>query len=995
MRRLTLCLSLSCALSAAPPRVVVFAPPGFPAVDSPGAPVETLARQCPELEVQQAESPTRLGALLDQRPSVLVLPHGSAFPVDAFEAIRAHLERGGHLVNVGGAPFQQPVRQKGQTWVLGPAQPTFARAFLLGPAERLSTQGLGEPVPVADTGWTATLPRPAHTWALTVRFGTRKEALAEEAPDAPRDALLRPLVHLSDGTFPRACAVQEVDRLRGPGAGGRWVLATHDGPVSPEALAALVRRALQGPRELEATPLPACVEPGEAPGIRVWLHRPGAMNPPEAARVRLLRDGTRLSEETLPLLGGATSAFAELRLKPRRPLSPGLYTVEVEADGLRERSGFWVKDGQLLSSGSPLTVSRDWLRLDGRVHPVTGTTYMDSRVHRRFLFQPNPHRWDQDFRQMQRVGVNLVRTGLWAYWNRLMTGPGTLDDGALRALDAFVLTAARHRVHLCFTFFAFLPPAFGGENPYLDPKALEAQEALLAQVAARYRGCPWIHYDLINEPSWSTPETLWTNRPMGDRFEREAWEAWVQTRHGLDVPHLRTLWRDSSPDVLGLPTPSELNTAPVKELRRPRKTRDFRHFTHEAFAAWAGRMREVLRQAGRSPLVTVGQDEAGLNASPAIQLMAERLDYTAIHDWWLNDDLLWDHVTAKVPERPLLVNETGLMRLEDVDGWPWRTPEEAARLLERKVALALMGRAAGTVQWIWNINPYQALDNEAVIGAFRPDGTAKAELRVLQTFARFLAQAAPHLDDFQPDPVVVVIPHSRMLMGRPQPFDGVRKVLRTLSERFGIVPTALSELRLTATRLKAARLVLVPSPEWLEPAAVRALREAAAVGTRVVVTGAFEGDPYGQPMSDWTSETLPLAFREPCPWLPEGWVTFDGQLNEKLRRGTGRPTAIDPGATFEPLPLELAREEGALIGLLRAALEAAAIPVHTRGEPLLSRVLDTSRVALVVAVNETRQPQVRTFRIGTRDLRLDIPAGRSRCLVVDRNTGFTLAELEP
>src|SRR4029079_11504106 len=101
---------------------------------------------------------------------------------------------------------------------------------------------------------------------------------------------------------------------------------------------------------------------------------------------------------------------------------------------------------------------------------------------------------------------------------------------------------------------------------------------------------------------------------------------------------------------------------------------------------------------------------------------------------------------------PNLHQETGLMRLEDIDGIPWRTPEDAALLLERKLGYAFAGRGAGVVEWVWNVNPYMPLDEEATIGLIRPDGTAKPELDVMSRFAAFFARAAPRLDDFEPDP---------------------------------------------------------------------------------------------------------------------------------------------------------------------------------------------------------------------------------------------------
>src|SRR5262249_36863395 len=155
--------------------------------------------------------------------------------------------------------------------------------------------------------------------------------------------------------------------------------------------------------------------------------------------------------------------------------------------------------------------------------------------------------------------------------------------------------------------------------------------------------------------------------------------------------------------------------------------------------------------------------------------------------WWKNDDLLWDGVLTKVVGKPSLHQETGLMRLEDLDGMPWRTPEDAARLLERKLGYAFAGRGAGVVEWVWNVNPYMPLDEETTIGLFRPDGTAKPELDTVERFARFFQTAAPYLGDFEPDPVVLVIPHARAFLGMSGYLDATKPVVRILAERFGVV----------------------------------------------------------------------------------------------------------------------------------------------------------------------------------------------------------------
>jgi hypothetical protein len=693
-------------------------------------------------------------------------------------------------------------------------------------------------------------------------------------------------------------------------------------------------------------------------------------------------------------------------VRPARPLPPGLYRTEVRLDAPWSprvaTAGFWVKDERLLASAPPLTASRDWLRRGGRVFPVAGTTYMASDVHRKFLFEPDPAAWNADFREMARSGVNFVRTGLWSGWSRAMLDPGAVDEGVLRALDAYVLTAARHDVVVCFTFFSFLPPAYGGANPYLDPRALDGQRELLAAVARRFRGVGWVHYDLINEPTYGPREALWGHAPIGDPHERRAWREWVASRHGGDPARLRDLWRDAGEDgdLLGVPRRDETGPFPVREGRRPRKARDFLLFAQDAVSRWAAHLRAALRAAGGEALVTLGQDEGGTWIRPSQQLHAPALDYTAIHAWWRNDDLLSTGVLAKVPEKPCLHQEAGLMRLEDEDGTPWRSPEEAARALERKFALGVAARGAGVVEWAWNVNPYMPIDNESVIGFVRPDGTAKPELRALTELAAFFRAAAPHLDDFEPDPVVAVIPHTRLFLGRPGELDGVRELIRVLAERLGVVPTALSDLALTPERLAGAKLVILPSAEAIDDGAARALLAATRAGTKLLVTGAVTGDGYGLETEALRALGIVDAGRavrrsEPTPWGASpgqtSWATFDRNLGEGLRR-SGRPplTSLEGAVWHEPLPLDRARESEPLVALLRAVLAAAGVETSPSDQPVTARVLRAPRAALVVCVNETAADARRRVTAFGRTLEVPVAAGRARLVLVDR-AGAVLA----
>jgi hypothetical protein len=997
-------------------RAALFRAPGFPTTDAPPIADAVLGGALAGLPVDTLGSVGELTAELRlARFDVLILPYGSAFPLGAWTAIRAFVERGGGLVILGGAPFHQPVLEAGKAFVLGVRQPTFAHELLVGPAEPWSwaaDEGVLGPLrsaPVEAAGWRVNLPPADTVQELTVRLATRKDLPQEHGSEGYRDAVLRPLVHVTDAAgLARACPLLEIDRLRGDAAGARWVFATSDAALDAPSIRAIVERALEGAVELDAGPVHASVDPGEVPLVRVALRRPfvrqGEQVPVRAEVVVRDDRGREIQRGSVELVGQPVARHGVFAVDAPTALAPGLYQVEVTAPDAPWRpnavvTGFWVRDEALLAAGAALTASRDWLRRGGEVFPVIGTTYMASDVHRKFLFEPDPHVWDRDFAQMEKLGINFVRTGLWTAWSRAMLNSGAVDEGFLRAMDAYVLTAARHGILVNFTFFAFQPLWFGGSNPYLDPRSLEGQRELLTLVARRFRGVPWVHWDLINEPSYAPADALWTNRPVGDPYEARAWKAWVLARHGEDTARLRDRWQDPEANLFGLPRPDELQYSAIRESRRPRKGRDFVLFSQDVVTNWARTLRSILREVGGDVLVTLGQDEGGTYTRSAQQLHAEAVDYTGVHPWWRNDDILATGVLTKVPEKPNLFQETGLMRLEDLDGWPWRVPEIAAQALERKFAYAFGSRAGGFVQWAWNINPYQPIDNESVIGFFRPDGTAKPEIRALSDLAEFFKRAAPELDDFEVAPVVAVIPHSSLFMGRPGGAEGYKRMIRVLAERFGVVPQGISELRLTADRLASARLILVPSPLVLEDSAAAALLEASRTGSRVLVTGVVTGNPYGvesAPLAELAivDRGRPVELRERTPWGggSGGWATFANDAREGMRRSLRPPLdSLEGRVWHEPLPLEFASEEEPLTALLGAALETAGVLTHPSDVRVAASVRFAPKSVLAVVVNETAEDAWRRLRIEGATFEIPVTAGRSRLILFERGSGRILA----
>jgi len=520
-------------------------------------------------------------------------------------------------------------------------------------------------------------------------------------------------------------------------------------------------------------------------------------------------------------------------------------------------------------------------------------------------------------------------------------------------------------------------------------------------VARRYRGVGWVHWDLINEPSYAPPSGVWRNLPIGDEHEGRAWREWVKAKHGDDPLLLRDLWRDSGDGLLGVPAPEEIGYSFLRENRRPRKVRDFFEFTQVAAARWAATLRDVLKAAGGDVLVTLGQDEGGTGTRPAQLLHADSVDYTAVHTWWGNDDLLWDGFMTKALDKANVHQETGLMSLHDPDGAPWRTPKAAAELVDRKFAYAFAGRGAGVIQWAWNINPYQPIDNEATIGFNRPDGTAKLESDAAPAFGEFLAKAAPFLDDFAPESVAVVVPYARLFSGRPGGIDHTKRLVRHLAERHGVVPQALPDVRLTADQLRGVKLAIVPAPEMLDEPAAAALLAASRAGTKVLVTGPVEGDSYGRETPSLRAlgllgEGRPVALRETTAWgaLPgkAEWVTFENLAQHWLRRGTKASPATLAGSVWhEPLPLDFAREAAPLEALVAAALKAAGVATHPDDGAVATRVMVAPKAVLVVCVNEGPAAVRRRVVVEGQPVAIPVEAFRSRLALFEKGTARLLA----
>lgn len=906
---------------------VLFADPNFPKVD--------VANLAPIGGAIEARSVADLTAAL-QPGRVFVWRHGSAFPDELWEPLTRFLDSGGSMLYLGGSPFERGASREGERWQTGPRTVAMLRALQLNQQYRVSV-GEGARIAPARTpgggGYRDTrdgaggrasagafdrvLSEDRFVAVLEPRLCNTKDFPDEDGSPGARDAVVRPLAHVYSKTratvardgaspgaggntaaggespadeygdeYPLAAAAIAIDHLRGRWAGGRWVFWLLGEPPTDVELRVLLAEAARPALDFRVDPTFGCFHAGEQPSVVLRLHRPRAGDVREyRVRLRVTRDGAEVGAVDDVVLRAGEHGDARVALGS--DASPGLYRVRASADELPEvESGFWVFDEALFRSGDALTLDEYTLRRNGVPEPVVGTTVMSATVHRDFLFEPNAAVWDDTFAELRAAKLNLVRTGVWSGFRKIMLDPGVVDEAWLRAFEAYYLTARKHGIPVLFTFFAFLPEAFGGDNPYFDPRALEAQRAYVSAVARRFADAREMLWDLINEPSFSSPKHLWLCRPHGDEFERRAFEAWLEKRFapkvqvtvradtgsvilgGFDPPNdwrtvVRQRWRLSPDELISLPTPDDFGDRAVFGASRPYRAADYVLFAQESFADWARAMSGAIRAAGSPAPMTVGQDEGGALLRPGPLFHHDAVDFTSMHTWWFNDALLWDALMARAPGKPLLVSETGVMQREHLSGEAHRTPADAARLLSRKIGYAFAGRAFGVVQWCYDVNPYMASDNEVAIGLRRVDGSYKPEHRVLRDFAAFVACHRERFADPRPPEVVLISPSWDVFSPRDHATAATRRAVDVLVRELGVAVQVVAE-PCAARDLGSPRVIVLPANRGVSDATWAAIEERVRAGATLLCDGWFECDETGVSARRIARGRRPLTLAEPA-----------------------------------------------------------------------------------------------------------------------------------
>ncbi|MFD2615663.1 beta-galactosidase [Paenibacillus gansuensis] len=915
------------------PSLIVFYDPTFPLAEGQHIESGQLAgfRVAGALELAEALRTAECGCFINM--------HAPYFPKAAWADIASFLQRGGGLISMGGAPFKRPVREENGTWIVEAEQTAYHQELYIHEALRVNRGPIER--------WAASeeislfsgkehLFELSDTWNLVPHVVKTSDLPDQMGSAGPMDAQIYPLLKgvSSTGRIVAAPAVLW-EYTKGTYTGGRWLfLHLPAGPAFWEqggaaALREWAEYCAAGVTELWIKPNYASYEPGERGLLTLQKERTSRRGEERGEEESWVFDfSIRYGESSEPLWTyrletKVQSYLTILRIPLPFEIESGFYRVVCVTDGpggvkRTLRQGFWGMDREMLQQGSPVKAGRDYFEKEGRPLPVVGMTYMTSDVARKFLFLPNVEVWDRDMAQMKRAGINWIRTGIWTAYRNIMQVDGHVSEEVLRAIDAFISTAKKHDLQVTFTFFSFTPETWEGENPYLDPRSIAAQKRFIRSIISRHRQTANVDWDLINEPSMFDPPRIFSNGPRSarDPYERRAFSSWLKQRHGT-VEKLQELWNmtpQQLPDFESAlpPEPEEINFD-VQDMHQAKKgTRwlDYTLFSMDMHNSWASELYKEIKSAAPDHMVTVGQDEALGAQRPSPFFYGEAVDYTTVHSWWLNDQLLWDGIFAKTPDKPNLVQETGIMYVETPDGRAKRSELELRNILERKYAYAFAAGGAGAVQWIWNTNFYMDNANESHIGALRADGSEKPEADVSYDFGRFMAEIRDLFDGRKLEDVAVVFPYSNDFSNRKLAFDATTRLTRILAYEMNVPFRGVGEYQLASLRSEPAKLILLPSPHNFDDQAFAELIEITEeTGAVLLITGPIGIDAYWRASgraAALTGETLLGNVRREESLSLGGEllpVSFGNRRIAELAKEI--PAAADPGTGMGQGPAEV------------------------------------------------------------------------------------------
>ena len=472
-------------------------------------------------------------------------------------------------------------------------------------------------------------------------------------------------------------------------------------------------------------------------------------------------------------------------------------------------------------------------------------------------------------------------------------------------------------------------------NVYMDPQSVKMELNYVLSIVNRFKDVPWLCYDLINEPSFSNPNRLWTgNTPNGDPVEVDLWHKWLAAKYA-SVAALGAAWA-VTPEQLGafeqIPLPTVANLTFARSMANGEgRAVDYNLFAQEEFTGWVRAMVDAIHGTGSKQLINVGQDEGGVTNRVLNQFYsAGGVAFTTDHTYWQDDALLWDSVAAKRPGMPNITGETGYQPVRDGDG-AWRYDELTGNALnEKKWVLGFAAGSSGAMMWDW--------DREVDFGIKRSDGSAKLDQGEMRGIGQFAAKAAPYATDLALPQVALVLPQSMQLsVYNKTALEAQQNAVRALYQYARGEAYAVGEYQIQD--LGSPKLIIVPSSKGFAPSAWEAIRAKVMAGATLLISGPFDGDAHfhatgREKQAGLTYETVPLEIREEIMKFPGGdeRLSYGGDKTTYLERAVlpdkslWVEKALGRGKIlFSPLPLELNDNLQTIGDVYRYAMKTAGV----------------------------------------------------------------------
>lgn len=601
-------------------RVLIFWEPDFPFADTAAIELQQVIEALPPMESVRSVGVEDLRKRLKRNSTdLLINPYGSAFPGDAWNEIYRYLLDGGNLLNIGGSPFSNPVFKEGASWRSDEAQSIFQRDLGIT---------YSNPANIDNVKRYDTLPSEPLLSGLIDDFSCSKVyelGIKLSGQDESRHvdkAILHPLLYGLDCVDYKerkiTAPVMAVDRVFGRFAGGRWVFAnfSSDLPIRKEMLYRLAGFAAMGVSDFQVRPSFSCYYTEEHASLVLHANRferesAGSKN--LGLYLRIKKDNITIFNDNIDIINFQSPCYRVVPINI--PLTPGLYTIEARlSTGDAEFSdkfsscyatGFWCYDEALVSVTQSLKAGKDYLMRGDKISPIIGAAYTPHNNLRRLLDEPNAAEWDRDLKIMSEAGIKAVRIGILDSIAHVMPSSGAPDEGSVRALTSFLLSAAQYDMPVILSLFSSVPKACNCAVSYNDPVSLHAQKEFVAAISQRFAKFSNIIWDLIDDPVLSGISS-------GE-------DALVES--GMHV--------------------------------------------QEVFTDWVREMKSIIRQnTNPKQMITIGQAGIG-NIYPNPVYYSKETDFVSLHAS-SPDDILWKSLMSRTSGKPNLIIESVAPEKESV-----------------------------------------------------------------------------------------------------------------------------------------------------------------------------------------------------------------------------------------------------------------------------------------------------------------------------------------